>query len=276
MKKKLLTVLALLTALTLCACGILPPARETLTETLEAQTETAPETFSETLPETAQTETEEPIVQTTEEERLFLPDVSPELMTEYFEEVVLRTEYSTGDGNSSLVQKWEMPIHYRIYGEPSEQDLAILENLFERLNAIHGFPGIGPAAEERVENLSIYFAQPKEFNEIFSDFLQGEDAVGAARYWYYTDSNDMYEAKVGYRMDLDQSIRNSVLPEEIVNVLGVTDTVKREDSVVYQYSNFNTELTDVDWMILKLLYHPDMPCGADAQTCRSVLAELYG
>ena len=173
MKKNLLTALALLTALTLCACGILPPAQEALTETLEAQTETAPETFSETLPETAQTETEEPIVQTAEEERLFLPDVSPELMTEYFEEVVLRTEYSTGDGNPSLVQKWEMPIHYRIYGEPSEQDLAILENLFERLNAIHGFPGIGPAAEERVENLSIYFAQPKEFDEIFSDFLNG-------------------------------------------------------------------------------------------------------
>ena len=276
MKKKLFAALALLTAMTLCACGILPPARETLTETLETETETLAETRTETLTETAQAETEEPIVQTTEEEKLFLSDVSPELMTEYFEEVVLQTEYSEGDGNPSLVQKWEMPIHYRIHGEPSEEDLEILEALFAELNAIRGFPGIGPAAEEEVENLSIYFAEPKEFNEIFSDFLQGEDAVGAARYWYYTDSNDMYEAKVGYRMDMDQSIRKSVLPEEIVNVLGVTDTVKREDSVVYQYSNFNTELTDVDWMILKLLYHPDMPCGADKETCRRVLAELYG
>lgn len=272
MKKKLFAALTLLTALLFCACGILPPAEEALTETFETEKETA---FA-TLTETAQTETEEPLVQTTEQEKLFLPDVSLEQITEYFEEVVLQTEYSEGDGNSSLVQKWEMPIHYRIHGEPSEEDLAILEDLFAQLNAIHGFPGIIPAAEEEVENLSIYFAEPKEFNEIFSEFLQGEDAIGAARYWYYTDTNDMYEAKVGYRMDMDQSIRNSVLPEEIVNMLGITDTVKREDSVVYQYSNFNTELTDVDWMILKLLYHPEMPCGADAELCRERLAELYG
>ena len=265
MKKKFLAFFAILTALVFCACGATPSADEILTGTAETEMQA----FSVT-----ETVTEE-IPLTTKQESLQLPDVSAQLMTEYFEEVVLRTEYSDGEGNSSLVQKWEMPIHYRIHGDATAEDLRILNSLFEVLNGIEGFPGIEPAAEEEVENLSIHFADPEEFDELFFEFLQGEDAVGAARYWYYTDTNDMYEGKIGYRTDIDQSIRNSVLPEEIINVLGITDTVLREDSIVYQHSNFNTELSDVDLVILKLLYHPSIPCGSDAAFCRQRIAELY-
>ena len=63
--------------------------------------------------------------------------------------------------------------------------------------------------------------------------------------------------------------------EEIVNTLGITDTELREDSIVYQYSNDNLCLSDVDWLILKLLYHPRIECGMDADQCEAVIRELY-
>ena len=75
--------------------------------------------------------------------------------------------------------------------------------------------------------------------------------------------------------DIPEDARKSILLEEICNILGFNDTVIREDSVVYQYSNDNTELTDVDWLIMELLYHPDIRPGMTMEECHEILAELY-
>ena len=53
------------------------------------------------------------------------------------------------------------------------------------------------------------------------------------------------------------------------------DTLQREDSITYQYSNENLALSEVDWILLKLLYHPEMQCGLDAQNCADVIEALY-
>ena len=66
-----------------------------------------------------------------------------------------------------------------------------------------------------------------------------------------------------------------MLLEEVVNTLGISDTVLREDSITYQYSDFNICLSDVDWILLKLLYHPEMKNGMDSEACVSVIRKLY-
>lgn len=91
----------------------------------------------------------------------------------------------------------------------------------------------------------------------------------------HMNSNEIYSARIGYRTDLDQMTRNSILLEEIVNMLGISDTLLREDSITYQYSNENLALSDVDWILLKLLYHPEILCGMDARSCGEVIEELY-
>jgi len=57
--------------------------------------------------------------------------------------------------------------------------------------------------------------------------------------------------------------------------LGISDTTLREDSIVYQYGSEITQLSDVDWAILKLLYDPAMECGMDREACAAVLETLY-
>lgn len=278
MRKGLCLGLCLSLELLLCACtGVnlesnstsLPtceilPTESVIEDTTAAATIEVPEIT------TGETETTAPA-----HSALYHPEYTSQQVWEYFEEVVLRTEYSDGTGNAALVQKWKEPILYSIYGTPTEEDLSVLTALFAQLNEIPGFPGIYARAEGEPGNLMIGFWDSKDFNMYFSDFLNGEDAYGATQYWYYNDTNEIYTADVGYRTDIDQSTRTSVLIEEIINMLAVSDTVLRTDSIVYQYSNDNTALSDIDWLILKLLYHPAIQCGMNSDGCRTVIEELY-
>lgn len=261
-----------------------PSIAETAQETTEpAISETTQAVTEPEAPETTEAVTEPTVPPTTEAEtlpaadhsELYIEGYTAEQIADFFCEVVLDTEYATGEGNFTLVQKWDAPIRYSIYGDPTDEDLAVLTGLFDGLNAIEGFPGIQSAEEWGYPALCIYFQAREDFNASFGSSIGYEDADGATEYWYFNDSNLIYEGWVAYRTDIDQLTRNSVLLEEIVNVLGLGDTVLRQDSIVYQGYSQPQELSQVDWLILKLLYHPRMERGMDASACRAVIAELY-
>jgi len=260
-------ILVFLLLLQLCACSLRTP------EGSGAAMPVIPEvSIRDSALEKAPIETTPPPPEHCE---FYLPQYTAEQITEYFNEVVLAVEYSDGTGNPSLVQKWLCPITYKIFGNPTQEDLAVLKALFVQLNQIPGFPGISPAPEGTVENLSFSFWPPEAFRNSFSSVVNGEDAYGATQFWYYTATNDIYTARIGYRTDIDQNTRNSILIEEVINTLGITDTVMREDSIVYQYSDDNTKLSDVDLVILKLLYDPAIQCGMNSDECAAVISQLY-
>lgn len=260
MKKHLCLALAFILLLLYCACV-----------DSNANTKTNSDTSYSSKVISASSKSES-ITTTPSHSKLYLHDCSQQQMLDYFEEIVLHTEYGTGNG--SFVQKWKEPLRYHIYGSATEKDLEVLTDLFEQLNKIDGFPGIY-AADGEPENLTISFLDYDDFNISFSDFLNGEDAYGATEFWYYDDTNEIYTARIGYRTDIDQDTRVSILNEEIINMLGVSDTVLREDSIVYQYSNDNTVLSDVDWVILKLLYDPQIKCGVKSDNCVDIIKKLY-
>jgi hypothetical protein len=263
MKKPILILLAVAMTAGLLACGAEPTPGTTAPETTVPVT-TVPET---TVPETTIPETTEP------QPEFYLEGCTLDDLLTYWDEVVLHVEYNLGTGDASVVQKWLEPIRCRIFGEPTDEDLRVLEDLFAELNRIDGFPGISLVEEE--ENLTLSFLDPDTFRSSFSDVVGGEDAWGATEFWYWTDTNDLYSARIGYRTDIDQLSRSSILVEEIINTLGITDTELREDSIVYQHSNENLTLSDEDWLILKLLYHPAIRPGMDMEECHRILTELY-
>ena len=274
---KLLCILLILLIFCGCAAGPVPTVPVTsVPETTEPEA-TVPETTvpETTVPETTVPETTVPPTTLPPHSDLYLEDFDAEDILLYFNEVVLQMEYTDGTGDPTVVQKWLLPIQYRIFGDPTEEDLVVLESFFAELNQLPGFPGIREAGEEDFANLTLSFLGPEEFRADFSEVVNGEDAWGACQYWYYTDTNELYDARIGYRTDIDQVYRNSILLEEIVNALGITDTERRSDSIVYQYSNDNLELSKVDWLILKLLYHPDIQSGMNAEECRRIIESLY-
>ena len=241
--------------------------------TTEAPTTEAPTTEAPTTE--APTETEPPETEPPHSP-LYLPEYSVEDVITYFNEVVLTVEYNNGDGDPSLVQKWLAPMYYRIEGSPSEQDLEVLEDFVAQLNEVPGFPGMEEVSHgESLSNITIYFLDREPFEEIFSDVVHGDFANGAVEFWYYTDTNEIYDGTIGYRTDIPQADRNSIILEEIVNTLGISDSGRRSDSIVYQHSNENLQLSDIDWLLLELLYHPDIDTAMDAEMCEKVIRDLY-
>lgn len=246
------------------------------TVTTEAPSETTQiQTEPTTIIEIEQTEPIETEPTVSQHSRLYLPQYTTSQVCDYFAEIVLDMEYTTGDGDSTLVQKWVTPIYYRIYGEATEEDRNVINELAAQLNNVPGFPGIYPVEDGMVENVSIRFLNPTDFDISFSEVTNGEYAFGAVQFWYYNATNDIYNARIGCRTDIDQSARNSVIQEEIINALGISDTVLREDSIVYQYSNDNVALSDMDWIIINLLYDSSIQCGMNYDACVAVIEDLY-
>ena len=105
----------------------------------------------------------------------------------------------------------------------------------------------------------------------------GEDFAtmdGGVTYWY--EENIIYDGVICVRKDLDQHVRNSVILEELYNGLGpIQDTSLRSDSLIYQEFSQPQWMTPVDELILRLLYHPDILPGMDAQQCEQVIRSLY-
>lgn len=277
MKKYFATAICGMLMLTFFACRSVPVAPPA--ETIPAVT-TAPTTASAQPETTAPTEhvttvPTEPETTQMAHSALYLEGYSVEQVIEYFEEVALDMEYTDGTGNASLVQKWTEPIYYRVFGDVTDEDLAVMDSLFTQLNTIPGFPGIYPSAEGDIHHMALNFMDQQTFQDTFSDLILGESAYGAVQFWYYTATNEIHTANIGYRTDVNQQERNSVLIEEIINGLGIGDSVLRPDSVVYQYSNDNTGLSDMDFLILQLLYDPAIECGMDANACRNVIRQIY-
>lgn len=260
MKKALLLLLT--SALLLTGCQT-PPAPTAPPTTVPATT--APIPTQTTLPPTTA-----PL-----HSPLYLEDIALEEVLLCFNEIVHQMEYTDSTGDPTRVQKWLTPIRYTIDGSPTDENLAILQSFFEQLNEIEGFPGIAPAEEEWSANLTLSFLDPDAFRDSFSDVVQGEDAYGATQFWYYTDTGEIHTARIGYRTDLDQAEYSSILLEEVVNTLGISDSLRRSDSIVYQYSNENLSLSRVDWLILKLLYAPAIECGMTEAETNAIIAELY-
>lgn len=264
MKKSILIFAAVI-------CMILAACREvdvpvTSSESLIAELET-------TTPMITQPATASTIPPTTEplHSSLYLPDVSVEDAILYFNEVSLSAEFTSG-GNPSLVQRWEEPIYYIIYGNATDADMDTLSNFAQWLNAIENFPGIHQTEDPVQANMRIYFCTESELLDLLGDNFYGTD--GGVTFWY--QHNVIYDAIICYRTDLDQELRNSVILEEIYNGLGpVQDTDLRQDSIIYSGYSMPQHLTAVDELILKLLYHPDIQCGMNVDDCEEIIRQIY-
>jgi len=206
-----------------------------------------------------------------EHSELYIPGVSVEDVILYFNEVVLDSEI-VNSGDPSRLQRWETPIYYILYGEYTEEDIITLNNFTNWLNTIKGFPGIYETKDIGKANLKIHFVDQKRMLELMGNNFNGLD--GAVTFWY--DNDKIYDAIICYRTDLNQHLRNSVIIEEIYNGLGpIQDTSLREDSIIYSGFSEPQSLTEIDELILKLLYNPLLKTGMNYKDCENVIRQLY-
>lgn len=268
MKYRSTGALALMLAILLSGCAqAATPTQPTFPETeppaTSAPIATDPLPTQTEIPETIPTEPPTP--------SLYLPGISVEDVILYFNEVCLDSEF-VNSGDPSVVQKWVEPIRYELIGDYTEEDIEVLENCGSWLNSMEGFPGISSCGESDWPNLRIHFCSQEDLVAIMGPDYEYMD--GAVTFWY--ENNQIYDATICIRNDLDRELRNSVILEELYNGLGpIQDTSLREDSIIYQEFSQPQSLTDVDELILQLLYHPDILPGMNALECEQVIRSLY-
>ena len=275
--RTLLCILLCAVLLTGCTLSPLPPQTEPSAEPTEAPT--VPSAEPTDVPTEPPTEPTEPPTEPTEppetlppHSELYIPGLDVEDVITYFNEVCLDAEFVNG-GNATLLQKWNTPIICSLNGEYTAEDYDTLMRLFDWLNTVEGFPGISLSEHDYEVNLRVYFCSMERMLDLLGDNFYNCD--GGVTFWY-DGYNQIYNATICYRTDLDQNLRNSVILEEIYNGLGpVQDTNLRPDSIIYAEFTQPQELTEVDELILKLLYHPDMECGMNAAQCEAVIRQLY-
>jgi hypothetical protein len=291
MKLRIILITAMICALSMlvgCALPVVPTTTPASGETTQAPTQatttpatvptTVPTTVEPTIPETDPTVPPTTVPPTTAaptvppHSELYIPGVSVEDVIRYFNEVCLDAEFVNG-GDPSLLQRWEDPIRFACVGTPTEKDREVLNGFVEWLNTIEGFPGMWETEDYAGANLQIHFYGPQDYIDLMGDNFYGTD--GGVTFWY-NGANEIYRGTIGYRTDVDQEVRNSVILEEIYNGLGpVADTDLRRDSIIYSGYSIPQQLTEIDELILKLLYHPQMWCGMNAAACEEVIRQLY-
>lgn len=203
--------------------------------------------------------------------KFYIPGVCAEDVILYFNEVCLDAEI-VNSGDPRVLQKWIEPISYTVYGDPTEEDLTVLTDFARWLNMLEGFPGIAKAEDPGMANLKIHFCSQEDMLLIMGDSFVDMD--GAVTFWYTDD--EIYDAMICVRTDLDQYLRNSVILEEVYNGLGpIQDSALRPESIIAADFSQSQSLTEMDELILRLLYHPDLQCGMGAENCEAAIRRLY-
>ena len=258
--RKVFCLLLAASMLMLSACGtVTPPNQQTPAE-------------MEQTPADATVTTAEPVPEVPAHSELYIPDVKTEDVIVWFQEVALDAEY-VDSGDATRVQKWGDEITYALLGAPTDADREVVFQMVNTLNSITGFPGMKEITDTAAAELKIHFVAEPEMLNLLGDNFYGCD--GGVQFWYDSD-NKIYDGTICIRTDLDQYVRNSVIMEEIYNGLGpVQDTDLRSDSLIYSGYSTPQGMTQVDMLIMKLLYNSKIRCGMSAAECEKVIRELY-
>lgn len=275
MFKKLTAIILALLVICLTACGRTEVPETTSLPTEPTELQTMPATDPTEPPTDAPTEppTEPPTQAPTQppHSALYIPGLDVEDVILYFNEVALDAE-SFDSGDPSRLQRWATPIFYHVYGEPTDADLAVLEDFVAWLNTILSFPGMYEIDDPAAATMRIHFTDQDGLLDIMGSDFTGLD--GAVTYWY--DNDEIYDCTICIRTDIGQYVRNSVIMEEVYNGLGpIQDTSLREDSLIYSGYSEPQELTEIDEMLLRLVYHPDLKAGMNAEECEAIIRQVY-
>ena len=203
---------------------------------------------------------------------LYISGVQTNDVIRWYNEVCLDAEFSNGN-DVSVVQKWVSPIYYSISGSPTAKDIEVVRSTAQWLNSIPGFPGMYEAQSPLQANLNINLVSEQEMINIMGTQFYGCD--GGVTIWW-NGNQQVYKGVICVRSDIDQYVRNSVIQEEIYNGMGpLQDTSLRTDSLIYSGYSTPQQPTQVDKLIMTLLYNTKITCGMNAAQCEKVIRELY-
>ena len=218
-----------------------------------SSTTTTPPTTATIAPTTSTITTTTTVVTTT----TVAPPVYSEEALDYFAEVTFGPEFG---GGSQAIRKWTQDMRIAVYGTPNEDDLATLAEVIADLNEIIGT--IELEIVESGENVELHFAPEEEFESIEPNY----EPVNLGFFWVWWDGTEsISNARILISTtELTQAERSHLIREELTQSLGLmNDSFSYEDSIFYQGWTDTGTYSELDEMLIEMLYLPKIGPGME-------------
>ena len=165
-----------------------------------------------------------------------------------------QSEYGKGEAGQNLT-RWQKPIRIWVGGTPTGKDLNELDSFLMQLSfRVPGLPAISRVKTEEEANIRIYFVKYQNMPRYVQNFQSGSWGF----FSYYENKGVIYKADIAIARDkASQNARYHILKEELTGALGLpNDHLVYTDSILYQKYTVTRQLSEVDWLMLNMLYSP--------------------
>ncbi|MEK7252774.1 MAG: DUF2927 domain-containing protein [Actinomycetota bacterium] len=245
-------ILVTATALSLAACGDsssnTPLFPTTTVTTTVITTTTLPATT--TVPTTTTTTTTQGY---------------PEEVLAYFTEVAFGTEFG---GATRVIRKWPQEVRIAVHGSPTSDDLATLTDVVGDLNELIDTIEVEVVASG--QNVDLYFAPESEFASIEPGYVP----VNMGFFYMFWDGGGNFtQARVLITTTgVTQAERSHLIREELTQSLGLmSDSYTYEDSMFYQGWTDTGAYSEIDELLIEMLYLPEIHAGMESNEALEVL-----
>lgn len=179
----------------------------------------------------------------------------------------LRPEYGP---DLQPLTRWGREVTVWAGGSPTREDLAVLDGFLRDLNLrVSSFPGARRVRRDSEASVRVWFVPEYMMKYYFSDYQEGNWGF----FTFQTERSVIVSARVGIASDVtDQPQRNHLILEELVGALGLPgDHLVYSDSILYDRWTETQALSQVDWLMLDLLYSPALSPGMTEDQVRAAL-----
>ena len=193
------------------------------------------------------------------------PRVYPPAALDYFVEVAFGPEFGSGVRE---IRKWTQDVKIAVHGDPGPEDLAVLDDVIADLNQIIGTIEI--EIVETGQNVDLHFAPEARFSEIEPNYLP----VNMGFFWVWWDGGGSISSSriLVSTTGISQSERNHIIREELTQSMGLmNDSFSYEDSMFYQGWTETQAYSEVDDLVIELLYLPQIQPGMDMDEALAAL-----
>ncbi len=185
----------------------------------------------------------------------------------YFVDIALGTEFG---GATRRIRKWQSHIRIKAVGSATAEDDRTLEQLTAELEAL---TGISFSFVEDDGNVELYIVPVSEFDTYEPNYVPGN--LGFV--WvFWNGSSWIYKARILVTTEgVTQQERSHLLREELTQSLGLlNDSNRYPESIFYQGWTDVVRFTDLDKMVIQMLYHPDVRPEMTEEQVVAVLENL--
>ncbi len=186
---------------------------------------------------------------------------------EYFEEIAFGNEFAT-DTQTQYVRKWNQDIRIKVMGSPTKDDWQTLQRVINELNQL--VDDIQISLDNQNHNLEIYFVPQEEFPQYEPNYIPGN--LGFFFIWW-NGNLEINRGKILISTNqVTQIERSHLIREELTQSLGLmNDAWTYPDSIFYQDWTEVNQFSELDKVVIRILYSPEIRRGMTKQQVRDIL-----